>query len=222
MLVHELIQNQIRPLIQSNTVGDAIAFLEHEGLGYYPIVDEKSQLLVGEASYNYLIQHGDDKSAEIQFGSGVGQVLRDTNHILDAAHIMIRSERATLPVVDRAGNYLGMVSKVRLIDAVTKILNLGDVGTVLMIEMKPRDFMLSDVIRIIESEGARILTLTVQAPTPANDAFRISVKLNLDDMSRVGAALRRYGYIIVSESVNSLTDIDLLDKADEFMRYLDI
>jgi hypothetical protein len=91
-----------------------------------------------------------------------------------------------------------------------------------MIEMKAHDYMLSDVIRIIEAEGARILAMTIQAPDALNEHIRVSVKLNLDDLARVGSALRRYGYLISSESHSELTDRELSDKAEEFFRYLDI
>jgi hypothetical protein len=115
-----------------------------------------------------------------------------------------------------------MVSKVVLIDSVVKLLNLREHGSVIMIEMDARDYMLSDVIRIIEAEGARILSLTIQAPDAIQDRFRVSVKLNLDDLARVGAALRRYGYLITSESHSDWSDLELSSKADEFLRFLDI
>jgi len=42
-------------------------------------------------------------------------------------------------------------------------------------------------------------------------------------LSRVGGnALRRYGYIISVESAAALSDDEIADRADAFLRYLDI
>lgn len=222
MLIYELIHNDIRPLKRSNTIGDAVAVMEHENMHYYPIVDEDTKQFVGQASLDDYSTVNSDVTSYIETGIGIGNVLLDSNHVLEAAHILLRNERTSLPVINRSGSYLGIVTKTHLVEAITHLLNLKEVGTVIMIEMKPVDFMLSDVIRIIESEGARIMSLTVQTPDAIVENFRISVKLNLDDLSRVGAALRRYGYLIISESNTELSDTELSAKADEFLRYLDI
>jgi acetoin utilization protein AcuB len=222
MLVFELIDTHYAPLRQTSTQSEAIAMMEREKLQYYPIVDTVSHKLVGQADLDLIREFQESPDYAIERGSGYGQVLLESNHVLEAAQIMLRNNRTALPVVDREANYLGMVTRNDLVDSITRLLNLHEPGTVLMIEIPARDYMLSDIIRIVESEGARIITLTVQAPVLHDGHFRVSVKLNLDDLSRVGSALRRYGYQITSESSAELRDSDLADRADAFMRYLDI
>lgn len=233
MLVYELIKNDLKPLQQHDTVVEAVSVMEDRSMSYYPVVDAKGYL-VGEASLSDLKEEDAKKLKKtldsrdipsndlINQGQSARHFLRESDHILEAARTMLLLNRSFLPVVDRNENYLGTVTKVGIMDAVIRLLNLRDAGTVIMIEMNARDYMLSDVIRIIEAEGARILAMTVQAPDAMNEHFRISVKLNLDDLARVGSSLRRYGYLITSESHSELTDSELSDKADEFFRYLDI
>lgn len=222
MLVYELIDNHFAPLRQSSTPAEAIALMEREKLQFYPIVDSDSHKLVGQAELDQMREIGTAPDFAIDRGSGYGHVLRDSNHVLEAAQIMLRNNRTALPVVDREVNYLGMLTRNDLIESITRLLNLNEPGTVMMIEIPARDYMLSDIMRIVESEGARLITLTVEAPVLPNGFFRVSIKLNLDDLSRVGSALRRYGYQISSESSAELTDTDLADRADAFMRYLDL
>jgi predicted transcriptional regulator len=223
MLIHEIIENRPKPLRTTSTVGEAVLAMQTAGLRYYPIVsDGEGEILVGQVSLDDIQSFAQADSIALEKGAGYGLVLRDSIHVLEAAHIMLRYERNSLPVVRSDGSYVGVISKLKLIESITRLLNLGDQGTLIMVELKPRDFMLSDIIRIIESEGARILTLTVQSPDAINENYRISVKLNLDDLSRVGNALRRYGYLISVESAAELSDDELSDKADAFMRFLDI
>jgi acetoin utilization protein AcuB len=222
MLVRELIDQQLKPLRKQSTLREAAAQMETENMRFFPIVDDETNRLVGQASMEDIREYHGDSEHLLGSGAGLGDVIRGNSHVMEAARLMLISGRTALPVVDSAGIYLGLISKIQLVDAVTRLLNLGESGTVIMVELKPRDFMLSDIIRIIESEGARILCITIQAPDAGNENFRVSVKLNLDDLSRVGSALRRYGYLITMESAAELADSDLSDKADAFMRYLDI
>ncbi len=222
MLVYELINKDLSPLKRHDSRAHAVTVMQNSGLYQYPVVDNESGKYLGDASFEEILNEHGVPDAQIFVGEHEMLVLRDRDHMLDAARTMLLHNRAHLPVIDKSGTFLGMVSKVVLIDSVVKLLNLREHGSVIMIEMDARDYMLSDVIRIIEAEGARILSLTIQAPDAIQERFRVSVKLNLDDLARVGAALRRYGYLITSESHSDWSDLELSSKADEFLRFLDI
>jgi CBS domain-containing protein len=222
MFVRELIDQHLKPLRTQSTLREAALQMEAENMRFYPIVDDTTNRLVGQASLEDISRFNGNSEECLGPGAGMGDVIRDTSHVMEAARLMLISNRTALPVTDTAGVYQGMIKKIQIVDAVTRLLNLDEPGTMIMVELRPRDFMLSDIIRIIESEGARILCITIQAPDAGNENFRVSVKLNLDDLSRVGNALRRYGYLITMESAAELNDSELIDKADAFMRYLDI
>jgi len=222
MLVYELINKDLSPLKRHDSRAHAVTVMQNSGLYQYPVVDNESGKYLGDASFEEILNEHGVPDDQIFVSEHEMVVLRDRDHILDAARMMLLHNRPHLPVIDKSGTFLGMVSKVVLIDSVVKLLNLREHGSVIMIEMDARDYMLSDVIRIIEAEGARILSLTIQAPDAIQDRFRVSVKLNLDDLARVGAALRRYGYLITSESHSDWSDLELSSKADEFLRFLDI
>jgi predicted transcriptional regulator len=222
MLIFELINKDLNPLRPNDTLANAVSAMEAQGMYYYPIVDESTGKYLGEVSLDSLSQSNHSGADIVHAGNAGQRMLRDSDHILEAARTMLLLNRTYLPVTDRSGTYLGTVTKAVLIESIVRLLNLREHGSVIMIEMDARDYMLSDVIRIIEVEGARILSLTIQAPDSIQERFRVSVKLNLDDLARVGSALRRYGYLISSESHSDWTDLELSDKADEFLRFLDI
>ncbi|NIT55918.1 MAG: CBS domain-containing protein, partial [Aliifodinibius sp.] len=74
----------------------------------------------------------------------------------------------------------------------------------------------------IEAEGAKILGVAVESPDSNHQAFEVSVKLNLKDISRVTAALKRYGYSVVTESESTVLENDLEHRADELLKYIDM
>ncbi|HAW79059.1 MAG TPA: CBS domain-containing protein, partial [Balneola sp.] len=74
---------------------------------------------------------------------------------------------------------------------------------------------------IIETESAKILGIAVQQPNDTLNSIRVSIKLNLEDSSVVSAALRRFGYIIISEERSENMENNFSERADELIRYLD-
>lgn len=102
------------------------------------------------------------------------------------------------------------------------IFNLSSYGSVITIELAQIDYTLSEIVRIIETENAKILGIAVQQPNEVLDSIRVSIKLNLEDSSVVSAALRRFDYVIVSEESSENMENNFSDRADELIRYLDI
>ncbi len=127
-----------------------------------------------------------------------------------------------LPVPDSENNFLGLVRKREVLNALNEIFNLSSYGSVLTIELAQIDYTLSDIVRIIENENAKILGVAVQQPNDEMNSIRVSVKLNLEDSSVVSAALRRFGYVIISEERSESMENNFSDRADELIRYLDI
>jgi hypothetical protein len=56
--------------------------------------------------------------------------------------------------------------------------------------------MLSEVGRIAESADAKVLSLYL-AQTPGTDTFLLTLKLNVEDLSRLIAAFERFDYKVI-------------------------
>lgn len=187
-----------------------------------PLIDFTTKKLIGEALMQDLeLVKRKDTSVMMHRSELVTKVSAD-QHIFEAARILSRYNRQVVSVLDDNGNYLGIVSRREVLEALSVMLNLADVGSVITIELHEKDFVLGDIVRIIELEGAKILGLTVQHPDEMNDRFRISIKMNLDDLTKVNAALRRYGFVITLETKTENQDVEYLDRADEFIKFLNI
>jgi ACT domain-containing protein len=102
------------------------------------------------------------------------------------------------------------------------MLNLSEYGSIITIELGERDFMLSEIVNLIESEGGKILGLTVETPERADDTIRVSVKLSVKEINRIVATLRRYDYLVSTETRDETVDVDMRSRASELMHYLDI
>lgn len=192
-----------------------------EQVNALPVVDSTTKKLVGQIRSEQLSKVEDNqKVSELQMDQLVK--LFEGQHVFEGARLMLQYELNLLPLVNEESTFLGVVTKQKILESISRMLNLEQTGSVLTIEIEPIDFSLSEVVQVIEAEGAKILGITVERPNRNHQAFEVSVKLNLKDISRVTAALKRYGYSVLVESENTIFENDLEYRADELLKYIDM
>lgn len=221
MQVQELTNNEIAPLKLSDTVAAAMLRIDLLHTTKIAVVDEEGKL-VGMASLANLVEIADEESllSEIELGAPVS--VPQHQHLFEASRVMLAHELYLLPVIGDGRKFLGMIKKKDVLSALGDVFNLSSFGSVITVELSQNDFALSDLVRIIEMEGAKILGVAVQQPRAENPFYSVSFKLNLEDSSVVSAGLRRFGYIITSEADSEILEHNFSDRADELIRYLDI
>ncbi|MEP1151422.1 MAG: CBS domain-containing protein [Balneola sp.] len=221
MLVNEILNTEIAPLRMSDPVSLALAKLDLLHINKFVVVDGENKIC-GMISIETLAEvlDEDTKLSELPLDEII--YVPKSQHLFETTRQMFAHELYVLPVADSERNFLGLVRKREVLNALNDIFNLSSFGSVITIELAQIDYTLSDIVRIIETENAKILGVAVQQPNDELSAIRVSVKLNLEDSSVVSAALRRFGYVIVSEDRSESMESNFSDRADELIRYLDI
>ena len=221
MLVNEILNTEIAPLRMSDPVSLALAKLDLLHINKFVVVDAENKIC-GMISIETLAEvlDEDTKLSELPLDEII--YVPKSQHLFETTRQMFAYELYVLPVADSERNFLGLVRKREVLNALNDIFNLSSFGSVITIELAQIDYTLSDIVRIIETENAKILGVAVQQPNDELSAIRVSVKLNLEDSSVVSAALRRFGYVIVSEDRSESMESNFSDRADELIRYLDI
>ena len=220
MQVYEILHTEIEPLRVADPAEEALLLMGKHNVNLLPVVDYTTRKLLGMLSEAVALANPDQLCGSLLDQTNEVVALDPDYHVFDAEKVMDASSVDLLPVVDNSKNYLGVITRKALRMAIASMLNLHENGTVLTIELGIRDLSLTEIVRLTEQEGAKILGITVEPPDQMHDNFRVSMKLNLIDSSRVTAALNRYGYVITSESEKPLSDEDFNYRADEFLRYL--
>ncbi len=221
MLVHEIVNTEIAPLRISNPVSLAITKLDLLHINKFVVVDEEN-MIKGMISIETLADVLDESTPLSELPLDEAIWVPKSQHLFETTRLMFAHELYVLPVADAELNYEGLVRKREVLNALGDIFNLATYGSVITIELAQIDYTLSDLVRIIETEGAKILGVAVQQPNNELDTLRVSIKLNLEDSSVVSAALRRFGYLILSEERSEHLENNFSDRADELIRYLDI
>lgn len=222
MLINKSItHNDFEPLTANDTVAEVKTRMEEGELETLPVVDSTTQKLIGQIKYDILLK-ADDNAAISDLGLNEAVKIYQGQHVFEAARLMLQYELKSLPLVDEQGTYLGVITKQEILESLSRMLNLAQTGSVITIELDPVDFTLSEIVQLIETEGAKILGITVESSEDTPKSFEVSFKLNLEDVSHVTSALKRYDYNIVVESESTVFGKDLEHRADELIKYIDM
>ncbi|WP_372633808.1 CBS domain-containing protein [Fodinibius sp.] len=222
MLVKKnLITSDFNPLKGTDTVEAVKKRMEEENVYTLPVTDSTTHALIGQISRDALAEADPTSSvAEIDLDEPV-KIYRE-QHIFEAARLMLQYEQEILPVVDEEWTLLGIIEKKRVLEKIPQMLNVTETGSVISVMLDRRDLSIAEVVNIMETEGAKILGMTVEKSRESGHSFEISFKLDLEDVSRVAAALRRYDYVISTSSENEVFNQDLETRADELLRFIDM
>ncbi|MEX0720635.1 MAG: CBS domain-containing protein [Balneolaceae bacterium] len=221
MQVKDILNTEISPLKLDDTVALALSKLNTLRLTKYAVVDSANRL-VGMVSLSKLVESVDENTPLSEISLEEVLFVPSNQHLFEVARVMLAHELFVLPVVDNDMIFQGVVKKRELLLELGDAFNLSSFGSVITVELGQADFTLSDLVRIIETEGAKILGVAVQQPDADNSFYRISFKLNMKDSSVISAGLRRFGYIVTSEANSETLEHSYTDRADELIRYLDI
>lgn len=222
MLVNKSItEEKFQPLTADNTVEEARNRMAEQGFETFPVVDSTTHKLIGQITYKAL-SDADERAAISDVELEEAVKIYKGQHVFEGARLMLQYELGSLPLVDKEGTYMGIITKQEVLESLSRMLNLAQTGSVITIELDPVDFTISEIVQIIETEGAKILGITVESPDRSPKNFEVSFKLNLEEISHITSALKRYDYSIVVESENTVFGKDLEHRADELIKYIDM
>ena len=222
MLVAKAINTDTRVLSTTDSKVEAREHMERIGVNNLPVVDAETHKLTGHISMEALQSVADNERLIGDFELVEPIKIFSNQHLFHAIRLMLEYELHLLPVIDDEWVFKGIIEKEQVLESLSKMLNLTEYGSIITVRLNHQDFTLSEVVQLIEAEGGKILGITVETPNAEKKQYEVSIKLNLQDVSRVASALRRYGYTILTEAESESTNIDLETRADELLKFMDM
>lgn len=222
MTIRDLISTSTPPLRPSDTAEHALGLLMEMRVRHLPVVD-RSGKLVGVISEDQLLESasGPDALIDTLLGARPVSAGPDT-HLFDVTKTMVQHELTTLPIAEEGQEYVGLVKRHDIFDRFAKMLSTQESGAIVALEEDQRDYSLSKLVYTIEQNGVKILSIASEAPESEVGKIRVTLKLNVQDASRVRHMLEHYGYHVVATFSDDTTDEDLQLRVQEFMRYLEV
>lgn len=221
MIVSELITDKIPSIKSSDMAGKALDWMNEFKVSLLPVVDE--------AVYKGLIQEEnildasslDIPISEVQFLGWDGAYVYQDQHIYEAIRVMSRYHLELLPVLDEDNTYLGLINLKDLFLHLDALFAIHEPGGIIVLDIPPKGYLPSEIARIVESNDAKILSLYI-SQTKNDGGYYVTLKLNIEDLSRVIASFERFEYTIHKTYYHTRPSTDFQRNLDALMNYLDI
>lgn len=215
----------IHPLITSikisDPVGSALKKMEALELTTLPVVE--GGVFLGFVEDEILLEqeHLDVQIAQIELECASCWVYAD-QHLYDVLRIAGEHQAKWVGVMDRDQQYLGVVPTQAALTSYAANLSIHSQGSVLVISLQMKDFQLSEISRLIESENTKILSCQLYTDPLDPQAVEVTLKLDKVDTRHVKATLLRFGYQVkdfAQEEVGQSMDEE---RIGNLLRFLDI
>ena len=215
----------IHPLITSikisDPVGSALKKMEALELTTLPVVE--GGVFLGFVEDEILLEqeHLDVQIAQVELECASCWVYAD-QHLYDVLRIAGEYQSKWVGVMDRDQQYLGVVPTQAALTAYAANLSIHTQGSVLVISLQMKDFQLSEISRLIESENTKILSCQLYTDPLDSQAVEVTLKLDKVDTRHVKATLLRFGYQVkdfAQEEVGQSMDEE---RIGNLLRFLDI
>lgn len=219
MLVKDFITKGIPVLNGLDTVEYALALMDDFKLKHLPLLnDNLYRCLVSEKDLLVI----SDPSMSIGEPVLYAPSIRENGHLHEALAKITRYGLSILPVISSEGVYLGAITRDRLVDLLSGLCRADEAGSVIVLEVLPNDYSLTDIARIVESNHAHVLSL-FSSPDEVTGRLLITIKIDLEDASPVIRSFERFNYTVLYHFMEQgMVDDMLRQRMDEVLRYMNM
>lgn len=221
MIAREVITDTLPPVKSTDSANLALNWMNEFKISQLPIVD--GGIYSGLITENDILDATDPDAlvGSIRYSGWDSAYIYQGQHIYDAFDIMSNLRLEILPVVDEESTYLGVITLRDLVRYLDGLFAVREPGGVLVLGISQRGYMLSEISRIAESENAKILSLYL-AQKPDSPDLILTLKLNVEDLSRVTASFERFDYQILQTYHRIDNSEDFRHNLDALLKYLDM
>ena len=221
MLAATLINPMIPILKLTDTVGTALDWMDEFRIGqlvvadagiYKGIVSEDILFDIADSTQpmsRIIIQHEDVFATE-------------DHHPYELLRLVNEFALDVIPVVHEGKAVTGSILVRDLVERFVSELGVQEKGAVLVLKIAERDYSLSEISRLIESNGTKVLSSyysSSESLRPADQSL-LTLKLNRTNITPVIATLERFGYDIEEAHANDPIESVDQERLDMLLRYL--
>ena len=219
MIAAELINKDVPVLSPKDQIGKAIDMMDDCKVSHLPLVDKNEYL--GLISELFLLEQDEDDRLEAHVASLVRPFLFEDQHLFDALKLIDTFKITVVPVLSKDEKYLGCFTENSLTDAITALTAVQQPGGIIILEMEPADYTLTQIAQIIEGNDARILACYL-TPQQGTSRIEVTMKINREDLSAILQTFVRYNYKVKASFHQSENDEDMRRRFELFMNYINM
>lgn len=221
MLTADLITDEVPPLKSTDTIDLALHWMEEFKVHHLAVV--KGTELLGLVSESDLLDSNSNPESVIGESKVhlIKPIIHAHQHAYDALKLMSGMNLSLLPILDEKEQFAGSVTQKSVLEKMSGISAVMEPGGIIELEINKNDYSLTQIASIIEGNDAKILSCYVTS-LPDTTKIEVTLKLNIDDLSRILQTFYRYNYTVKASYHQEQFDDDLKHRFNEFMRFINI
>lgn len=219
MLARELISTV--PILHPLDAGSkALRLMNEYHLTQLPMVVENKYLALVEEDEILDLEDPDVLLESVEY-NGVKPGIMENAHLFEALKLFYDFKLSALPVITRDNEYLGIITKDNLLAALAQYNGVKETGGIIALDVDPRDYSLSEIARIAESNEVTILSVNT-ITNPVTGRLEVLLKTNRLELQSILATFERFSYI-VKYTFSEEPEEELLKKNyDLLMNYINM
>jgi acetoin utilization protein AcuB len=220
MNARQLITDSIAPLKSTDTGTTALGIMDELRVSHLPIASGEEFL--GLISDTDILTHNNPEEAvgTHPLALSTAYVMED-QHIYDVIRIIDSLSLTLLPVLDEKKHYLGSITLTALSHHISGLMNLNNPGGIIILELNDKDYLLTEIAQIVESNDAKVLGMYITT-FPDSTRMEVTLKINKIEIAPVIQTFLRYNYVIKASFSEDTYTESLKERYNELMNYLNI
>ena len=221
MVAKDLISDVIPPLKTSDTGQTALNWMEIFRISHLPIVNNQDFLGLISDTDIYDMNQPDEPIGNHEL-TLLKPYVRTEQHLFEVIGLVAQLKLTVVPVLDDRNHYKGVITTGGLVNYLAGISSLDQPGGIIVLELIERDYSLSQIAQIVESNNIKVLSLYITSPKESTK-LEVTLKVNSNDIASVIRTFERYNYDVKTWlSTDDSMERFYSERFDQFMKYLNI
>ncbi|MEI6049318.1 MAG: CBS domain-containing protein [Bacteroidota bacterium] len=221
MVAKDLI-SEVIPYLKTSDLGQtALYWMDILRISHLPIVNNQDFLgLISDADI-YDMNHPEEPISNHEL-TLLKPYVTTEQHIFEVIGLAGRLKLSVVPVLDNNKHFKGVITTNDLIMHIAGLSSLDQPGGIIVLELIERDYSLSQIAQIVESNNIKVLSMYITS-TPESTKLEVTLKVNTGDLVSVIRTFERYNYEVKTwVSDNDSMDHFYSERFDLLMKYLNI
>ena len=221
MVAKDLISEVIPTLKTSDLGQTALNWMETFRISHLPVVNNQDFLGLISDTDIY-----DMNQLEEPIGNHALSLIKPyvdaEQHIFEVIGLASRLKLSVVPVLDKNNHFKGVITTGDLIRHFAGLSSMDQPGGIIVIELIERDYSLSQIAQIVESNNVKVLSMYITSP-PESTKLEVTLKVNTGDLVSVIKTFERYNYEVKTWVTNNDSmDRFYSERFDLLMKYINI
>jgi len=221
MIAQKLIESDFPVAYLENSALFVLDLMDDLKVQHIPLISNKRYICMLSENFLHDLDSPEKPLANHNIPRQFRPYANERTHLLDIVKVMAQTEITTLPVLDKNENFIGVISTKSILKSIANTTSILEKGSIVVLEVSNRDYMLSQIAQIVESNDAKIIHTHVNSVIDST-LLEITLKLNRVDIAGIIQTFSRYGYNIKATFSVQDMDRDLKERYESLMKFIDV